>query len=156
MESNRGEDTLAIERNAPEANSSFVNAAVLFDGVCNLCHGSVLFIVDRDPKARFRFASLQSDEARALLEPYSPKPADLSSVLLIENGALYDRSTAALRIARRLKGFWPLMFALIVIPKPLRDAVYRIIARNRYRWFGRTESCRIPTPELSGRFIGRA
>ena len=117
-------------------------AVVLFDGVCNLCHASVLFVIDRDPRAHFAFAALQGEEA------------ELGSVLLVEGGRVYARSTAALRIARRLRGAWPLLSVLVVVPRPIRDAVYDWIARNRYRWFGRQEACRIPTPELRSRFVG--
>ena len=130
---------------------------VLFDGVCNLCNGAVLFVIDRDPAARFRFAALQSDEARRLLAPHGPdvtrRAAELSSIMILEEGRVYDRSTAALRIARRLSGLWPLLYAAIVIPRPLRDAVYDFVARRRYGWFGREEACRLPTPELRARFL---
>ncbi|CAN5908482.1 thiol-disulfide oxidoreductase DCC family protein [soil metagenome] len=130
-------------------------AVLLFDGVCNLCNGAVLFVIDRDPEGYFRFAPLQSDFAQRLLDHHGCGEADLSSMVLLEEGRCYTRSTAALRIARRLPGLWPLLFAFIVVPRPVRDAVYDWIARNRYRWFGRTESCRIPTPALSGRFLAR-
>jgi predicted DCC family thiol-disulfide oxidoreductase YuxK len=126
---------------------------VLFDGVCNLCNGSVLFVIDRDPSAHFHFAALQSDAGRALLRQHGYAGADLSSIVLVDGGRLYTRSTAALRIARRLAWPWRLLYALIVVPRPLRDAVYDLVARNRYRWFGREEACRVPTPELRGRFL---
>jgi predicted DCC family thiol-disulfide oxidoreductase YuxK len=127
---------------------------VLFDGVCNLCHRSVQFILDRDPAERFVFAALQSAPARRLLAArgYTVAP-DPDSVLLVEGGRLYERSTAALRIARRLRGAWPLLFGLIVLPRFLRDAVYRFIARNRYRWFGKRAECRLSTPALRARFL---
>jgi predicted DCC family thiol-disulfide oxidoreductase YuxK len=128
-------------------------ATVLFDAVCNLCNGSVLFVIDRDPSRHFRFAALQSEAGARLLREHAHGGADLSSVVLVEDGRLYTRSTAALRIARRLAWPWRLLSALIVVPRPLRDAVYDLVARNRYRWFGRGEACRIPTPELRGRFL---
>jgi predicted DCC family thiol-disulfide oxidoreductase YuxK len=129
-------------------------AVVLFDGVCNLCNGSVNFIIDRDPTARFRFAALQSSQATELLARLGQAPQpEPQSVLLVEDGRLYERSTAALRIARRLRGGWKLLYAFIVVPRPLRDAVYGFIARNRYRWFGKSEACRVPTPELRARFL---
>lgn len=124
---------------------------ILFDGVCNLCHGAVRFIIRRDRAARFRFASLQSDTGRRLAGP--GLPAEPDSILLFEEGRRYDRSTAALRIARRLDGAWPLLYAFIVIPRPLRDAVYAWIARHRYRWFGRLETCPLPDPGLADRFL---
>lgn len=127
---------------------------VLFDGVCNLCDAAVLFIIDRDPDARFRFAALQSGAAARLLAGLPrPEGGDPESVFLLEDGKLYDRSTAALRIARRLRWPWKLAYALVAVPRPLRDAAYRFVARRRYRWFGRRDACRVPTPELRARFL---
>lgn len=127
---------------------------MLFDGVCNLCNGSVNFIIDRDPAARFRFAALQTPAAAELLARHGRIPAATpDSIILIEGDRLYEHSTAALRIARRLRGGWKLLYAFIIVPRPLRDLVYRWIARNRYRWFGRSEACRMPTPELRERFL---
>lgn len=126
---------------------------VLFDGVCNLCSGSVQFILKRDPQGLFRFASLQSDAGRRLMTEHGLDPDALSSVVLLEDGRAWQESSAALRIARRLPGGWKLLRLFSVIPRPLRDAVYRWIARNRYRWFGKTEACWLPTPELKGRFL---
>jgi predicted DCC family thiol-disulfide oxidoreductase YuxK len=129
-------------------------SVVLFDGVCNLCNASVSFIIDRDPAGRFRFAALQSEAGRELLERHGrPVTATPESVVLVEAGRVYEQSTAALRIARRLKGGWKLLYAFALVPRPLRDLVYRWIARNRYRWFGREEACRRPTPELERRFL---
>jgi len=124
---------------------------VLFDGVCNLCNASVLFVIDRDPGGRFAFAPLQSGVAARLLAHRGYGETSLGSVLLLEGGRVYERSTAALRVARRLGGWWPLLYAFIAVPRPIRDAVYDWIARNRYRWFGKEEACRIPTPELRSR-----
>ncbi|ABF87232.1 conserved hypothetical protein [Myxococcus xanthus DK 1622] len=130
------------------------DTVVLFDGVCNLCNGTVLFIIDRDPEARIRFTALQSQRAAALLAPHGVVPKEEpDSFVLLQDGKLYERSTAALRVARMLKGPWRFLYAFIVVPRPLRDLVYRIIARNRYRWFGREAQCRIPTPELRARFL---
>lgn len=126
---------------------------VLFDGHCNLCHRSVLFIIKRDRAGRFGFASLQSDTGRELLTGAGGDPASLETMILIEDGLLYDRSTAALRICRKLDGLWPLLIVLMIIPRPLRDAIYRWIARNRYRWFGRKEECLVPTADLKERFL---
>jgi predicted DCC family thiol-disulfide oxidoreductase YuxK len=132
--------------------SSNKQAVVLFDGVCNLCNGAVTFIIDRDPAVYFRFAPLQSEVARRLLNDFEVEP-DLSSLVLLEDGQCYTRSTAALHIAKRLRGGWPLLFSLMVIPKPARDYVYAWVAANRYRWFGKMETCRVPTPELTSRFM---
>jgi predicted DCC family thiol-disulfide oxidoreductase YuxK len=128
---------------------------VLFDGVCNLCNSAVNFVIDRDPRAVFRFASLQSQAGRTAIRAHGGEPAqgDPDTILLVENGRLFDRSTAALRIARRLAGAWKLLYALVVVPRPLRDLVYKWIARNRYRWFGKAEVCRVPTAALRARFV---
>lgn len=128
---------------------------VLFDGVCNLCNSSVQFIIDRDPKGTLRFASLQSEAAAKLLRQHdlTPPEGDPDSILLVEDGAVYSHSSAALRIARRLSGVWSVLYVFMLVPRPLRDLVYRFIARNRYRWFGKSEMCRVPTPELRERFL---
>lgn len=124
---------------------------VLFDGVCNLCNASVTFIIDRDPGAVFRFAPLQSDVGQALVLGCGLEGED--SIVLVEDGRCYVRSEAALRIARRLDGAWRFLGALRFVPRPLRDPVYQAVARNRYRWFGRQEACRLPTPDLRARFL---
>ena len=128
-------------------------AIVLFDGVCNLCNASVRFIVDRDRRGYFSFAPLQSELGRRLLASHGHAGQALDSVVLIERGRLYRSSRAALRIARRLDGLWPLLFALSILPVPIADAVYGWVARNRYRWFGRSQACRLPTPALRARFL---
>ena len=129
------------------------HAVILFDGVCNLCNGSVNFIIDRDPDGYFKFASLQSDEAAPLLARHQLKEGYLDSIVLVEGEKVYRNSTAALRVARKLKGGWPLFSIFLIIPRPLRDLVYNFIARNRYKWFGKSDTCRIPTPELRSRFL---
>jgi predicted DCC family thiol-disulfide oxidoreductase YuxK len=128
-----------------------VRAVLLFDGVCTLCNGFVQFVIQRDPAGRFQFATLQSDAARRLLQAAAQPLPD--TLVLVENGQVFLRSTAALRVARGLKFPWPLAFALVVVPRPLRDWVYDIVARNRYRWFGRRDACMVPTPELRARFL---
>jgi predicted DCC family thiol-disulfide oxidoreductase YuxK len=128
-------------------------ALILFDGVCNLCNATVRFIIARDPRARFRFAPLQSDAACERLARAGGVPAGQASVVLIENGRLYTRSAAALRIARALRFPWPMLYGLIVIPRPIRDRAYEFVARRRYRWFGRSQACVLPTPELRDRFL---
>ena len=127
---------------------------VLFDGVCNLCNGSVQFLLKRDREGRFRFAALQSDAGRRLLAELGLPVDALGSVVLIEDGKVWRESSAALRIARHLPGAWKLLRVFAAVPRPLRDAVYRWIARNRYRWFGKTATCWLPTPELKARFLG--
>ncbi|MFB6249245.1 MAG: thiol-disulfide oxidoreductase DCC family protein [Salinibacter sp.] len=129
------------------------HAVVLFDGVCNLCNGAVNLIIDRDPTGYFRFAPLQSDAAAAYLDDADGAAGDLGTLVLVEDGQTYVRSTAALRIARRLTAPWPLLFLAIVVPRPLRDAVYDWVARHRYDWFGKRDQCRRPTPALRDRFL---
>ncbi len=127
------------------------SAIVLFDGVCNFCNSSINFIIKRDQKGYFKFAPLQSEIAQKLVgDKTKPMP---ESVILIENGRTYDRSSAALRIAKKLNVLWPLLYIFIIVPKPIRDAVYNLIGRNRYKWFGKTEACMIPTPEVRSRFL---
>ncbi|MFN8712000.1 MAG: thiol-disulfide oxidoreductase DCC family protein [Bacteroidota bacterium] len=126
---------------------------VLFDGVCNFCNAGINRIITHDPKDRFRIAPLQSDIAKELLAPFGIKAENLDSVALIENGKIYQRSTAALRIARRMSGAWPLLFALIIVPPFLRDAVYDWVGRNRYKWWGKSESCMVPTPDVRRKFL---
>lgn len=129
------------------------HAVVFFDGVCNLCNAAVNFILDRDPDGYFRFAPLQSDVTDAFLPPGLRSDDSLGTIVLLEDGTAYVRSTAALRIARRLTAPWPLLYAAILLPRRLRDAVYAWIANHRYRWFGRRDKCRIPTPEEKDRFL---
>jgi predicted DCC family thiol-disulfide oxidoreductase YuxK len=126
---------------------------VLFDGVCNLCNGFVNAVIERDPDGYFTFGALQSDPARAYLDAFGLSGDVLDSVVLIEGGRLYRRSTAALRILRRLSPPWPLAYLLVAIPRPVRDRVYDWIAGRRYRWFGKRSACRVPTPELRSRFL---
>ena len=126
---------------------------VLFDGVCNLCNRAINFVIDRDPELVFRFASLQSHVGERLLTGFEIDTNETDSLVLIEEGRAYVCSTATLRIVRRLGKLWPVVYGLIVVPRPLRDAVYKAIARRRYRWFGRRETCRLPTPEEQARFL---
>ena len=137
----------------PEIMETMANPIVLFDGVCNLCNGSVQFLIKRDPQARLRFASLQSETGQKLQADFGMDPQALDSVILVDGDRWYKESDAALRIARNLPGAWKLLTAFRIVPRPLRDAVYRLIARNRYRWFGKSETCWLPTPELRGRFL---
>jgi predicted DCC family thiol-disulfide oxidoreductase YuxK len=125
---------------------------VLFDGVCNLCNRSVQFMIDHDPDAHLHFASLQSEIGQTLLDQFQLPKSDFKSLILIEEGKVFLRSTAALRISRFLK-YYRFFTLFLAVPAFLRDPIYNWIARNRYRWFGKTESCRIPTPELKKRFL---
>lgn len=126
---------------------------IVFDGVCNLCNTLVDFVLRRDRRKAFLFASNQSEEGRDLLARHGADPSDVTTLYLIEDGRAFARSTAALRVARRLKFPWNLAYGLIVVPRPVRDWAYRLIARNRYRLFGKSEICRLPTPEERERFL---
>jgi predicted DCC family thiol-disulfide oxidoreductase YuxK len=126
---------------------------VLFDGVCNLCNHSVQFIVAHDPGLYFRFAALESPAAQRELSGCGFSGSLPDSVVLIEGGRVFTRSSAALRIARRLRFPWPALYVLMVAPASLRDFLYDWVARNRYRWFGRRDECLLPTPELRARFL---
>ena len=122
---------------------------ILFDGVCNLCTGSVQFVIARDSRKQFRFASLQSPIAEKLLG----RRDDLESMVLVQDGQIYRKSTAALLIAKRLDGLWPLLAVFLVVPRFLRDAVYDWIGRRRYRMFGKRDACWVPNAELAERFL---
>jgi len=126
-------------------------AVILFDGVCNLCNTSVDFIIRKDKNEYFQFGALQ--QSSELLKKYDIDAAYLNSLVLIEHGKVFYKSSAALRIAKKLGGAWPLLFSFILVPEFVRDPVYNLIANNRYRWFGKGNSCRLPTPEEAKRFI---
>ncbi|UMB54479.1 DUF393 domain-containing protein [Lutibacter sp. A64] len=129
------------------------NSIILFDGVCNLCNASVNFIIKHDKKEHFKFASLQSDAAKELLLQYNSKKINMDSIILIENNNFYEKSTAALKISKKLNNGFSLLYLFIIIHPFIRDWVYNYIAKNRYKWFGKKENCMIPTPELKNRFI---
>jgi len=126
---------------------------VLFDGVCNLCNSSIVFIIQRDPKNLFKFAALQSEPGLKLIKKYNIDTSSTDSILLIEGNKCYVKSTAALRITRHLSGGWPLLYGLIIFPALMRNWGYDFIARNRYKWYGKKDSCMIPTPELKEKFL---
>lgn len=126
---------------------------VLVDGVCHFCQGVTKWIIKRDPKGKYHFASLQSDVAKRLLEQGRLPVDRMDTFVLIEDGKYYTRSTAALKLAKGLKFPYPLLYGFVIIPRPLRDAVYGVIARNRYRWFGKDETCMLPSPDIKDRFL---
>lgn len=128
------------------------NPVILFDGVCNLCNGSVQKIIAADPQQQFRFASLQGSFGQQILKQFHLPPSELSSFILLENNQIFTKSTGALKVARKLSGAWPLLYALILVPRFIRDGVYSIIARNRYKWFGKKESCMVPHAALQDLF----
>jgi predicted DCC family thiol-disulfide oxidoreductase YuxK len=129
------------------------NPVLLFDGVCNLCNGFVQFIIKRDTKGIFRFTSLQSDIGQQLMKDHGFPTDELNTVILIKNGQVYTRSDAPLQIARHLSFPWPLFSIFAIVPKMIRDRIYDWVARNRYKWYGKKDSCMIPTPELKSRFL---
>ena len=128
-------------------------AIVLFDGVCNFCNSSVNFLLRRDRKGVFRFAALQSDAGRKLLAQAGMSHHDLDSMVLIEDGEIAVKSTAALKAARRLPGLWFMTGLLLAIPRRLRDWCYDAFAARRYHWFGKRDVCMIPTAEMRSRFL---
>jgi predicted DCC family thiol-disulfide oxidoreductase YuxK len=127
---------------------------ILFDGVCNLCNGLVAFVIRHDPApGRFRFAALQSPTGRSILTRHGLSTEDFDTFVLADGGRVWLRSSAALRVVRALGLPWSLLWALVVVPRPLRDAAYAWVARHRYGWWGRRAECMVPTPELQGRFV---
>ena len=130
-----------------------MSGIILFDGVCNFCNSSVNFIIDRDTTNYFKFGALQSDEGQTLLKKHNQSTDSFDTLILIEDDTLYTRSTAALRIAKKLSGLWPLFYVFIIIPKFLRDPIYNLIAKNRYKMFGKKDTCRFPTPQERAKFL---
>lgn len=126
---------------------------LLFDGVCNLCKGSVQFVIKRDARRLFRFASLQSDVGARLVQQFGIEQGALTSVILIVDEKAYRKSSAALRTAKLLQAPWPAMAVFFVVPKLIRDAVYDFIGARRYRWFGKMDECWLPDAELQRRFL---
>ncbi|MFW6347043.1 MAG: thiol-disulfide oxidoreductase DCC family protein [Cyclonatronaceae bacterium] len=158
MNTNSAEATTSSKSQAePEADTPAVHsdeyAVIMFDGVCNLCNASINFVIDRDKDRYFRYAPLQSETGQAFLKKHGRKTSDFDSIILVEGESYYTKSTAALRIARQLGNGWPLLYSFILIPPFIRNAVYDVIASKRYAWFGKQDSCRMPTPELKSLFL---
>lgn len=126
---------------------------ILFDGVCNLCNSTVQKVIENDPENQFKFASLQSDFGQNFLEKNQLPTEEFKSLILVEGENFYIKSDAALRIGRELSGIYKLSGLLFIFPKFIRNTVYDLISRNRYKWFGKKESCWLPTPELKQKFI---
>ena len=126
---------------------------VLFDGLCNLCETSVLFIMRHDKKGRFKFARLQSETGARLLDAAGMKKDRSDTLVLVRNGTTFTKSTAALEIARGLDWPWRMAYPLIIVPRQLRDAAYSFIAKNRYRWFGKKDRCALPSGDMKKRFV---
>ena len=130
-----------------------MSAVILFDGVCNFCNGSVNFIIERDREGYFKFAPLQSEIGEKLLKEHGIDKTVTDSVVLIKDDKAYTHSTAALQVARKLDGAWRCFYYLIFVPRPLRDAFYKLFARFRYKLFGKKDECMLPTPEIRARFL---
>lgn len=126
---------------------------VLFDGVCNLCNAAVDLIIRNDKAGNFKVGALQDEKSRSILEEYTIDPEYLDSIILIRGDQVFYRSRAALEISKKLRGLWPLLYAFIVVPNFIRDPVYNWIADNRYSWFGKKDTCRLPTPEEKEKFL---
>ena len=126
---------------------------ILFDGVCNFCNSAVNFSLKRNSKADIFFTPMQSEAGQKLLGQHNLPPDDMKSFVFIENNTVYNRSTAALKVCKHLRGLWPLCYGFIIVPKFIRDGIYNWIAKNRYKWFGKKETCMIPTPEVKTRFL---
>lgn len=126
---------------------------ILFDGVCNLCTGTVQFVIKHDPKHQFRFSSLQSEFGQQVMKEFNLPTAELGSFILLEEGKIYTKSSGALRVTKKLNGAWPFLYVFNIVPPFIRNSVYNWIAKNRYKWFGKKEECWIPTPELNILFI---
>ncbi len=132
---------------------STAHRLIVFDGVCNLCSRSVQFIIKRDSKSRFRFASVQSKTGREQLEHYAMDPDDVRSFVLIKGERHFVKSDAAIEIAKELDGGWKLLAFMRAIPRALRDRVYDFIATRRYALFGKRDRCMTPTDDVRSRFL---
>lgn len=130
-----------------------MSAIILFDGVCNFCNGSVNFIIERDKANYFKFAPLQSKIGQTLLDKHGIDKFETDSVILIEDDKAYTHSTAALRVARKLDGFWKYFYIFRFVPAFIRDFAYKLFAKYRYKLFGKQDACMMPTPEIRARFI---
>ena len=128
------------------------NYIVLFDGTCNLCNSAVQFIIPRDKKEKFRYASLQWESAKKYISRF-PQLVNEDSIILYHNNKVWTKSSAALRIAMQLKGFWPMLVAFLIVPKFIRDGIYKWIASNRYKWFGKKDQCMIPEKNIQHLFL---
>jgi predicted DCC family thiol-disulfide oxidoreductase YuxK len=144
---------LIMSRKSPVKTKKNSDLVLLFDGVCNLCNGLVQFVIKRDPAGKIHFAALQSKAGRAFMKKLKLPIQYMETLVLVKDGKALTKSTGALTLLRELGGFWGLFYVFIVIPRPIRDGVYDLIAKSRYSIFGRTEACMVPTPDLKSRFL---
>ena len=126
---------------------------ILFDGICNFCDSAINFVLKQDKKKIFRFSTLQSEAGQKLLQQHNLSTKDFDSFVLIDDGKVYKKSAASLRVMNKLPWYWKEVQVFKIIPTIFRDAIYDFVARNRYKWFGKKDSCMIPTPEIKGRFL---
>ncbi len=126
---------------------------ILFDGICNLCNKAVQYVIKNDPGEIFKFATLQSHTGQRLLKEHKLSGLNFNSFILIQEGYVFTRSTAALKVAQKLNGHIKLLYGFIIVPTFIRDLVYNFISKNRYKWFGKRETCMNPTPSLQRRFL---
>ncbi|MUK89436.1 DUF393 domain-containing protein [Ornithinibacillus sp. L9] len=129
-----------------------MNGIILFDGECNFCDRSVQFILKKESEPYYHFSSLQSDAGKELIKEFGI-PKNLDSMILIEGDTYFTKSSAALRVCKKLSGYWKLLYGLLIVPKPIRDLFYNILAKNRYKWFGKKDSCMLPSAEVRNRFL---
>lgn len=134
-------------------NNHMNHTLILFDGVCNLCNSSVNFIIKRDRNDAFRFVPIQSEAGKIICNQLGLNPLEKNTFIVYEGNKLFTRSTATLRITKKLTGLWPALYIFYFVPKFIRDLVYFLIAKNRYKWFGKKDSCMVPTQELRDKFI---
>ncbi len=126
---------------------------ILFDGVCNLCNSAVRFVINRDPNGKFKYASLQSEHGKSLLLKFGLRLNDYDTFILIREGKYFSKSTAALLVLSELGGVWRLWYVFMYLPRPIRDFIYGVIAKSRYRIFGRRSDCMVPTVDIQNRFL---
>ena len=126
---------------------------LLFDGVCNLCNATVQFVIKRDRANQFLFGSLQGSAGQEFMKKFGLPTNELNSFILVENGKAYTESTSILRTLKHLGNGWNLLYGFIIVPKFIRDFVYKVIAKNRYKWFGRRDECMVPRPEWTEKFL---
>lgn len=126
---------------------------LLFDGVCNLCNCIVQFVIKRDPEGKFKFASLQSESGQTLLKKMGLPTDDFDSFVFINGNKYFLKSSAGLHVLKELGGVWKLFYVFIILPRPLRDFIYGLIAKTRYRIFGKRDTCMVPTQDIKRRFL---
>lgn len=141
----------SISKRMPIMHSSY--PILLFDGVCNFCNDTINTIIKLDKKGVFKFAPIQSEIGREYLEAHDYTPKDMSTVIMICDGNIYTKSDAALQTFKHLGGWWRYLRIFTFIPRPIRNAIYDFIAKNRYKWFGKKEQCMVPTPDVRTRFL---